>query len=1374
MDCVKCEKHTNQSSVVSSEKDKIKTMTTNSNNNHNIEKLRGRENYEIWSRQAKSYLIIKGLWEFVDAEQVNTDKAAEDAKALAEITLLIEPYNFGHIANADTANKAWKCLEGAFQSNGLSRKVELLKSLAKMQMNDFDNMKEYINSFTMTSFQCTRAGFNLDDELLASLLLAGLPSECDSLVLALENQQKKLTLDSVKNTLLQDKKFDKDSDNGSALFTKGGKDKTFKCHICGKPGHFAKSCFWKNKKKQSKMDNKKSNNVLFASFLTSSANSNEWYVDSGATQHMTKSEHFVHGKQKSEHDQITVANNNKLTVACVGDIPMTLTNGKSKIDSTLKNVKCVPDLCTNLLSVSQMAKKGHSIIFKSDYCHIFDKNRKLIASASMVNDLYRLNGQAKENNSTNSESEPYKALIAKTSSAIWHRRMGHICQSNLKKVKNSTIGMECNEIKDKINCKVCAIGKQSRAPFKHTGTHAKAILELVHSDICGPMPVKSFGGNKYFVTFIDDFSRNVTVVPIKEKSQALSEFIKFKTICENQFSKKVMKIIRTDNGKEYVNHDFDQYLLKHGIIHQKSAPYVHEQLGVAERMNRTLMERVRCMLYDTNMKHIFWAEAVTTAAYLINRTPCRDQKNTTPHEIWTGMKPNLSHIRIFGSTAMVHVPKEKRNKLESKSIECVLLGYCSESKAYRLFNASTRKIIVSRDVIFHESENEVNNSFNENKSIFTPIEVDEPNSNSSDDKFDDSGSEASSITLVESPIQSSSQQSNATDENVVEDPIAIPVTVEVPATNDSNQSIDGNDRSSYQVNDSDDISYSTTDDESSSEGDSSGRMVNTRQSARIANLPKPNYRQPDYSFQAFDDPSSDPLTSEEALARPDGHLWKKAMEEEIEAHAVNGTWILTDLPSGKKPIPNKWVFKMKRDANGSIIKYKARLVVKGCSQKYGIDFNETFAPVVRYNSLRYLIALAAKYDLHIHQMDAVTAFLNGELKEEIYMSQPTRFDDGTTRVCKLKKSMYGLKQASRDWNRELNSVLVNYGLNRNKADQCVYHLIEGKRIIIVAIWVDDVVIFSNDMDLVSRLKNELSRNFKMKDLGEASQVLGMRIARDRKAGIITIDQKKYIQDVLNRFGMKDCNPASTPLDPNQKISAKFCPTTEAEKYEMLNVPYMSLVGSLLFAAQVSRPDINFAVNLLSRYGTNPGKVHWGAAKRVLRYLQGTINKCLVYTNEPSELEGYCDADYASDLDQRKSTTAYIFKLQGAAITWNTKRQKTIALSSTESEFMSMVAATKEAIWLKRLEEGIFSIKPNTLTLHCDNRSAMITATNNSYSDLTKHVHVKGSFISQKIDEGIIQLKHLPTDKMLADFLTKGVGTAKHNYSCENIGLKDFN
>lgn len=210
MDCVKCEKHTNQSSVVSSEKDKIKTMTTNSNNNHNIEKLRGRENYEIWSRQAKSYLIIKGLWEFVDAEQVNTDKAAEDAKALAEITLLIEPYNFGHIANADTANKAWKCLEGAFQSNGLSRKVELLKSLAKMQMNDFDNMKEYINSFTMTSFQCTRAGFNLDDELLASLLLAGLPSECDSLVLALENQQKKLTLDSVKNTLLQDKKFDKD------------------------------------------------------------------------------------------------------------------------------------------------------------------------------------------------------------------------------------------------------------------------------------------------------------------------------------------------------------------------------------------------------------------------------------------------------------------------------------------------------------------------------------------------------------------------------------------------------------------------------------------------------------------------------------------------------------------------------------------------------------------------------------------------------------------------------------------------------------------------------------------------------------------------------------------------------------------------------------------------------------------------------------------------------------------------------------------------------------------------------------------------------------------------------------------------------------
>lgn len=507
-------------------------------------------------------------------------------------------------------------------------------------------------------------------------------------------------------------------------------------------------------------------------------------------------------------------------------------------------------------------------------------------------------------------------------------------------------------------------------------------------------------------------------------------------------------------------------------------------------------------------------------------------------------------------------------------------------------------------------------------------------------------------------------------------PIHLQIQQSTPAQANPNDDLADNESvasSSITSNASDDSFYDTTDDENF---DESFKQTITgpstpRHSERTAGRPQPTYVPPKYSFNVVDHSTNTPISPEEALSSPDAHLWRKTMEEEMNAHKVNKTWILTDLPVDKKAIPNKWVFKIKRDNNGNAIKYKARLVVKGCSQRQGIDYEETFAPVIRYNTLRFLIALAAKHNLEIRQLDAVTAFLNGELKEDIYMKQPNEFSDGTKQVCKLQKSLYGLKQASRIWNEALNSVLVKFGLKRNDADQCVYHRIEGESIIIVAVYVDDVVIFSNHKKWENELCSTLSSNFQMKNLGEAKQVLGTRIIRDRKSGTISIDQTQYLLDVLDRFRMSDCNPVSTPLDLNQKISLKFCPKSDEERQEMAEIPYEQLIGCLQFAAQVTRPDICFAVNLLSRYKANPGKAHWGAAKRILRYIKGTINKRLVYTNTPTQIQAYCDADYASDLDERKSTTGYVFMFQGSAISWKSKRQKTIALSSTESEYMSV-------------------------------------------------------------------------------------------------------
>lgn len=403
-------------------------------------------------------------------------------------------------------------------------------------------------------------------------------------------------------------------------------------------------------------------------------------------------------------------------------------------------------------------------------------------------------------------------------------------------------------------------------------------------------------------------------------------------------------------------------------------------------------------------------------------------------------------------------------------------------------------------------------------------------------------------------------------------------------------------------------------------------------------------------------------------------------------------------------------------------------------------------------------------------MDAITAFLHGELNENIYILQPEGFTDGSNKVCKLKKSMYGLKQSSRVWNEKLNSVLVNFGLTRSNVDQCVYFKIGGESILILAIYVDDILIFSNDHQVEQKLKSELVNNFKIKDMGEASSVLGMRITRDQEAGTISIDQSKYIAEVLTRFGMTDSNPVSTPLDLNQKISLEMSPKTESEKREMRQVPYQEAIGSIMYAAQVTRPDICFAVSTLSRYNNNPGKPHWNAVKRVMRYLKGTINNKLTYCRNGSGLTGFCDADWGGDCDYRRSTTGYIFMMQSAAISWNSKKQPTVALSTTEAEFMSMVAAIQESIWIKNFDQEIFNDASISIVLHCDNKSAINLAINNVYHAKTKHIDIKHRFIQEKLAEGRIKLQYLQTNEMIADVMTKPIAAQKQVLFSKSFGL----
>ncbi|UYV67827.1 hypothetical protein LAZ67_5002157 [Cordylochernes scorpioides] len=448
----------------------------------------------------------------------------------------------------------------------------------------------------------------------------------------------------------------------------------------------------------------------------------------------------------------------------------------------------------------------------------------------------------------------------------------------------------------------------------------------------------------------------------------------------------------------------------------------------------------------------------------------------------------------------------------------------------------------------------------------------------------------------------------------------------------------------------------------------------------------------------------DPKDAEEALSGRDSYFWKKAMEEEFDSLIKNKTWELVDPPKNRNIIGTKWVFKTKCNSDGSVERHKARLVAKGYSQQYGIDYEETFAPVVRQSTIRMFLALAVEYNLILHQMDVQSAYLNGEIKEEIYMTQPENF------------------------------------VSRKYPER------HDEGILLVAIYVDDLIIAAEREDTLKSFKESMKRIFKIKDLGGINCCLGIRI-QIKEDGSISIDQERYIEELLAKYRMKEAKPISTPMDSNSKLT----------KVSSIEVS--------------TRPDIAYAVSALGQFSNDPRRQHWNAAKRVLRYLKGTSCLRITYRKSNEALHGYVDADWGGNLVDRKSHTGIVYFLARGPIAWESKKQQTVTLSSTESEYIALCEAGKEAVYLRALldEMGFGELLNGPTVLKTDNQGAQQLARNPVYHARTKHIDIKWHFIRSICSDGLVEVVHTPTQENVADILTKGLPRFGTGYPTKRQG-----
>jgi hypothetical protein len=1036
------------------------------------------------------------------------------------------------------------------------------------------------------------------------------------------------------------------------------------------------------------------------------------------------------------------------------------------------------------------------------------------------------------------------------SHAITHARYGHLCFRKLTQLATSGVLGPGAVPRDRKSCEqhcdACHRGKMVRVSFGDEFHHtAHRPNHKVVADVCGPLwSVRHADGTltKYYMSTVTDvYSRHLEVLIIDSKDQAsdhcISYFHRARIVTRND-----MAHFHTDGGTEY--NRFEHVANARGTKCTRTPVDTPQWNAIAERKNRTIIEMARALLFHANLDPVLYGQAaIETAVAIHNRCTIVGKTGRTMHELFHGHAPDISRMRVFGCDAFVLI-REPESKLSARSEKGIFIGYdVRRELCYRVKIGGSDRVVVSRDVQFNETSFTIERDGlnNSGKPSAQPTEASRAGENETGDGARAMSSKERTAEAISGFGESihSAPQLHATSSDTrkrAREPASADQGGDASSNGGAGSPVAGSDidrRTRARLAASE--AQHDTDASPTPGGRRTGRTRNrTRQTglnlddfghvalAVSRDVPTSLSLHPIVSdvSQATESTSTHapatmptekirasdvpiPSTRRAALKSHYAEQWRAAMDQEYASIVSHGTFDLVARPAGSTNLVScKWVLSVK-EKDGLVVRFKARLVARGFTQEKGVDFEETYSPVLKYKTLRVILAIVAQYRYQLEVMDVQTAYLHASLKETVYMAQPEGYEQQQSvnsgghessrpLVCLLRKALYGLKQAGREWNIHLDAFVQSLGFKRCVSDTCLYVKTSATgRPMILSVYVDDIpsAYAIEDSSEWGRVKAKFFAEFKISFQAEADWLLNMRITRDPTRNRLLLDQQAYVETMLEDLRMDDCKPADTP-GAQEELSLLANASNASERAEMATVPYRRAVGLLMYLSNTSRPDITHAVGMVARYSNNPGPAHWRAVKQILRYLSGTAHYGLLFapqthadahssSSSPSHpgptdatpLTAFADADWGGCLDTRRSTTGWVLQFGGSLIDWSSKKQSTVALSSCEAEYMAITEATQAVMWAKHLlhEIGLQPLDATTDTNHHtavvrhhsidvfnDNKSAIAMAHNDVHHKRSKHIRLRYHFVREAVESKIIALRWCSTHDQVADILTKAL------------------